>query len=161
MLLGSKCAPVSWEVMVKRCKRFCETFRRRAESESKDEKEVSDGEGSQDEESEEESEQEDEESKSEGEEEGSVEEEEGSVPGAFFCNRRENAAGAQPTPPQPIPNQQLDSVQQLPPHAIGQQQELARHNAVLMHQPPGQQHFLQQQPSASMPVRTDIWKQII
>ena len=80
------------QVMVKRC--ICETFRRRAESESQDEKEASDGEGSEDKGSEEESEQVDEESKSEGEEEGSVEEEQGSVPGAFFCNRHGNVAGS-------------------------------------------------------------------
>jgi len=154
---GQQVRTCQFEVMVKRCKRFCESFRRRTESESKSDNEASDVEGSEDEGSEEESEQEDEECKSEGEEEGSAEEEEGSEPGAFSrkqgASRRANAASAQPTPPQPIPNQQLNSVQQQPPHAMGQQQELARRNPMLMHQPPGQQHFLQQQPSANMPVR--------
>ena len=69
--------------------------------------------------------------------------------------------GGELPPPQPIPNQQLNSMQQQqPPHAMGQQQQSAGQNAMMMHQPPGQQHFLQQQPSANMPVRNDIRKQI-
>jgi hypothetical protein len=78
--------------------------------------------------------------------------------------------GGELPPPQPIPNQQLNSMQQQqqpphamgqqPPHAMGQQQQPAAQNAMMMHQPPGQQHFLQQQPSANMPVRDDIRKQI-
>jgi hypothetical protein len=71
--------------------------------------------------------------------------------------------GGELPPPQPMPNQQLNSMQQQqPPHAMmGQQQQPAGQNAMMMHQPPGQQHFLQQQPSANMPVRNDIRKQYI
>jgi hypothetical protein len=110
---GKQVRTCQLEVMVKRCKRFCEARRRRAESD----KEASDVEGSEDEGSEDESELVGEESKSEGEEEGSAEEEEGSEPGAF--SRQQGA------------------------------------------QPPRKQHFLQQQPSANMPVRTHMRKQII